>query len=167
MEPTTTTTLSQCERSHQRPRGGLESRLCALCGTHFDPVRTWGRYCSDLCRARATRKRNERIRQDAFNRLTRPLPFHQALPEPEQPIESVADERKRLGKQCDRILVRLRQGPATNRELSGIALKYTGRLSELKQKGHSISVIKRDYKTGLTLYELQPPAQRELEIANA
>lgn len=65
------------------------------------------------------------------------------------------EEMKRLSKQCQRIYERLQKGPATNAELSRIALKYTSRISDLRQ--HDINVVcsDRNYKTGLTLYELE------------
>ena len=50
------------------------------------------------------------------------------------PLNASVDARdaKRLAGQSLAIYERLRQGPATNAELSGISLKYTSRLSELK-----------------------------------
>jgi hypothetical protein len=41
------------------------------------------------------------------------------------------------------ILTRLRQGPATNVELAGLALKYTSRLSDLRANGHTIQADAR------------------------
>ena len=61
-------------------------------------------------------------------------------------------ERQRLSNQNARILARLQQGPATNRELSEMALKYTGRLSELRQAGFAVTAEKR--ANGLTVYRL-------------
>ena len=67
-------------------------------------------------------------------------------------------EQKRLSHQSARILARLEAGPATNRELAEIALKYTSRLSDLraylKPLGRSVEVIERDYATGRTVYGL-------------
>lgn len=54
--------------------------------------------------------------------------------------------------QLDRILGRLRQGPATNRELAKISLKYTGRVSDARSLGHVIEVEQRG--RGITLYSL-------------
>ena len=68
-----------------------------------------------------------------------------------------AVEAPRLSRQCRLILERLRTGPATNRELSGIALKYTGRLSELRQAGYDVRVIQRDHESGLNTYRLVEP----------
>ena len=67
-------------------------------------------------------------------------------------------ERVRLNRQCLEILALLGQRPATNRELSKIALKYTGRVSELRQAGHDVECYKRDKKTGLTWYRLKGAA---------
>lgn len=65
------------------------------------------------------------------------------------------DETARLSRQCQQILDRLRKGQASNRELAGYALKYTGRVSELREAGHDIQVVSRDRKTGLTYYALR------------
>jgi hypothetical protein len=64
-------------------------------------------------------------------------------------------ETPRLGKQCRAILERLRQGPATNRELAAISLKYTGRISDLRKSGFDIPSPKQDRKSGLAVYELR------------
>lgn len=69
-----------------------------------------------------------------------PLPFEQ--------------EQVRLSEQCGVILRRLECGPVTNSELSRIALKYTSRISDLRQKGYDIRVIHRDRTCGLTTYKL-------------
>ena len=64
-------------------------------------------------------------------------------------------EAPRLSRQCRLILERLRaNGTATNRELSEIALKYTGRLSELRQAGYDVRVVQRDHESGLNTYRL-------------
>ena len=64
------------------------------------------------------------------------------------------EEAPRLSRQCRDILMRLRQGTATNSELAGIALKYTGRISDLRAAGCVIDVIHRDHATGLVMYKL-------------
>ena len=70
-----------------------------------------------------------------------------------------AEEAPRLSRQCLAILDRLREGPATNRELATISLKYTGRLSEVRRylhfHGDDVVVVRRDYRSGLTLYALK------------
>ena len=63
-------------------------------------------------------------------------------------------ERTRLAGQAARILARLQAGPATNTELAAIALKYTGRISELRQAGYAIEVYDRDHTTGVCWYRL-------------
>jgi len=60
----------------------------------------------------------------------------------------------RLDSQCDRMLARLQKGPATNVELSGISLKYTSRVTDLRQLGHVIECEKR--VGGVTVYRLMP-----------
>lgn len=62
--------------------------------------------------------------------------------------------KQRLSKQCRTILQRLKNGPATNDELSLLARKYTGRLSDLRGAGCTITCFDQDHKTGLTHYRL-------------
>lgn len=63
-------------------------------------------------------------------------------------------EKPRLSHQCQLILERLKTGPATNMELSEIALKYTSRISDLRKSGFKVSVKDRDHETGCVTYEL-------------
>lgn len=70
-------------------------------------------------------------------------------------LDLFAKESKRLSKQCQAILARLRQGRSTNRELSELSLKYTSRISDLRKAGYQIEVVERDYETGRVLYELK------------
>lgn len=67
-------------------------------------------------------------------------------------------ETPRLSNQCRLILDRLREGNATNRELSQISLKYTGRVSDLRAAGYVIEVIARSHETGLNVYALKESA---------
>ena len=60
----------------------------------------------------------------------------------------------RLSRQCAAILARLEQGPATNDELSRIARKYTGRISDLRHAGYDVRCTSQDRTTGLAVYEL-------------
>lgn len=62
--------------------------------------------------------------------------------------------RPRLSRQCRAILDRLAQGPATNAELAGIALKYTSRLSDIRKAGYGINCTCLDARAGLYRYEL-------------
>lgn len=65
------------------------------------------------------------------------------------------DSQPRLNSQAMRMLDRLRQGRATNRELAAISLKYTSRLSDLRIAGYVIELVEHDFKSGLTVYELR------------
>jgi uncharacterized protein YmfQ (DUF2313 family) len=65
------------------------------------------------------------------------------------------EEARRLSGQCAAILQRLHQGPATNRELAGLSLKYTSRLSDLRAAGYDVRVVERDYASGRTVYRLE------------
>lgn len=58
----------------------------------------------------------------------------------------------RLTGQNAAILARLREGPATNRELAGYSLKYTSRLSDLRARGHEVTCVRGD--GGLNTYTL-------------
>lgn len=58
----------------------------------------------------------------------------------------------RLTGQNLRILNRLRLGPASNTELSGISLKYTSRISDLRKHGFDIEC--RRQAGGWNLYYL-------------
>jgi hypothetical protein len=60
----------------------------------------------------------------------------------------------RLSTQNLSVLVRLQQGPVSNRELVGFALKYTSRLSDLRKAGWDIRIIERDHATGRVVYQL-------------
>ena len=66
-------------------------------------------------------------------------------------------ERPRLSRQCVDILMRLLEGEASNKELSGIALKYTGRLSDLRASGIPVSITRRNHETGEVWYRLDDP----------
>lgn len=72
----------------------------------------------------------------------------------EQMVLMLQPERARLSNQCSMILGRLMQGRATNRELSGIALNYRARISELRQLGHDIRVVLHNRATGFAQYAL-------------
>ena len=54
----------------------------------------------------------------------------------------VREERPRLTGQNLAILERLQRGPATNRELAQISLKYTSRVSDLRAAGYRVVVVK-------------------------
>lgn len=76
-------------------------------------------------------------------------------------------EKFRLSRQCQAILTRLEVGRASNRELSGIALKYTSRISDLRDHGWNVQMVEEDRASGLNWYALVPvstavPQQVEL-----
>jgi hypothetical protein len=71
-----------------------------------------------------------------------------------------AIERPRLSRQCAAILARLEQGPATNRDLAGLSLKYTSRISDLRKAGYQVAVTDRDHGSGRTVYALIPQTER-------
>ena len=62
-------------------------------------------------------------------------------------------EAKRLQSQTERIVTRLRKGPAYNFELAEIAIKYTGRISDLRKLGYKIT-CRRGEIGGITEYDL-------------
>jgi hypothetical protein len=71
---------------------------------------------------------------------------------------SLDSEAPRLSKQCAAILERLRLGPASNGELASIALKYTGRISDLRAAGFSIKVTEHNRHSGYVVYALERAA---------
>jgi hypothetical protein len=74
-------------------------------------------------------------------------------PSPRDPSVSES-EKPRLANQNAAVLARLKAGPATNRELAMLALKYTSRISDLRAAGHVIRPIKKNRVTGETTYQL-------------
>ena len=66
-----------------------------------------------------------------------------------------AADRDRLRGQCLAIYDRLRRGPATNVELAAISLKYTSRVSDLRDNGFVITCVRGE--GGLTTYTLGAP----------
>lgn len=72
-------------------------------------------------------------------------------------IRDSADE-PRLSRQCQEILNRLKQGPATNDELSRISRKYTSRISDLRANGIPVVLKSWDHKTGVTIYAMEESA---------
>lgn len=88
------------------------------------------------------------------------LPLFDQTPAPYRPYQSIpahveAEAQPRLSRQNQAVLARLQRGPATNRELAEIALKYTGRISELRDAGYDVVLVSEDRKTGLAVYELR------------
>ena len=64
-------------------------------------------------------------------------------------------EYKRLSRQCEQILERLKSGPATNAELAAISLNYTARVSDLRVAGWDVPVVSQDRRSGVTIYALR------------
>jgi hypothetical protein len=60
----------------------------------------------------------------------------------------------RISRQCRLIVDRLRRGRATNAELAVIALKYSGRISEIRQAGYDVRCVSHDHATGVAVYAL-------------
>lgn len=71
-------------------------------------------------------------------------------------------DRPRLSTQAQAILDRLRSGPATNKELAQIALKYTSRISDCRAAGHKIEVVAKD--GGTVTYRLFGAQRRRIEF---
>lgn len=143
--PKTGTASDSCERSQswavQGPRMAI---VCAECGIECHPKHPRGRFCRDACRAK--HQRREIKAQLEAAKSPQAVLF---------PVEAPANPQDaRLSRQCDRILALLERGPVTNRALAAISLKYTGRISELRERGYRIAVISQDRKTGLTTYAL-------------
>jgi hypothetical protein len=59
----------------------------------------------------------------------------------------------RVSRQALAVLDRLRRGPATNRELLDVAIRYGSRIHDLRKAGYTIDK-QEDHKTGLTTYKL-------------
>lgn len=76
-----------------------------------------------------------------------------------------AADVSRLSAQCAEILRRLAQGPATNRELATVALKYTSRVSDLREAGWDIACDRLD--GGLTRYQLLGRLKPQLDLFGA
>lgn len=82
-----------------------------------------------------------------------PLFDQPVAPRPRK-LSPVAQERQRLSRQNAAVLERLRQGPVTNRELAGISLNHTARISELRRAGHRVEKVSHDHASGLVTYRL-------------
>jgi len=80
------------------------------------------------------------------------FPSPRSIPPTDPQVELI--ETPRLRGQNAAILERLQQGPATNRELSGLSLKYTSRISDLRAAGYTVD-CSQDKATGLNVYTLE------------
>lgn len=63
-------------------------------------------------------------------------------------------EPPRLSPQAARVLDRLAKGPATNRELSQIALSYRRRIADIRQNDIEVEIIRKE-KNGINTYALK------------
>lgn len=61
-----------------------------------------------------------------------------------------------LSEQCEAIYARLKQGPATSKELAALSLKYTSRASDLRKYGIKVKCEKR--ADGVWVYSLEAKA---------
>lgn len=71
-------------------------------------------------------------------------------------------DHKRLSRQCADILAMLRRGSCTNRELAAVSLKYTSRVSDLRDAGYVIECERLD--GGLTRYRLVRGQSEQLTL---
>lgn len=82
------------------------------------------------------------------------------LPQDSHVVEPA--EVRRLAGQNLRLLLRLREGPATRRELTAIALNPTARVSDLRKAGYDIRVTERR-ESGWSIYVLcAEPTKRQV-----
>ena len=94
------------------------------------------------------------VRQATFGFAAGELPAVSRARDPETSKVAERDLNRsgRRPTQIDALLGRLRLGPATNRELVGIAINYRARVSDARSLGHVIEVEPAD--GGLTVYRL-------------
>ncbi len=74
---------------------------------------------------------------------------------PYAPTVKNQTEQVRLSRQCVKVLERLKAGPATNRELSGISLQYCTPIRQLRLAGYKIPPPEQNHETGLSIYHLE------------
>jgi hypothetical protein len=66
------------------------------------------------------------------------------------------EERARRTSAKERVLARLRLGPATNIQLNELCYRYGARILELRRAGYDIET--RPIEAGVYQYTLKPPA---------
>lgn len=94
--------------------------------------------------------------------MTQPTLFDRVNPEPcREPLSAYsayaseqAQEQARWESAADRVLARLQQGPATNLELITICQRISGRIYDLRRRGHIIAVDA--LQPGVYRYTLTP-----------
>ena len=74
---------------------------------------------------------------------------------PFDPHVAPREKKIRLSRQCKEILDRLRQGPATQRELMMIASQYNARIFALRGEGYNIPSPEQNHKTGISIYHIE------------
>jgi hypothetical protein len=74
-------------------------------------------------------------------------------------------EGERYHYQRTRILAALREGPVNSRQLSAIALRYSSRIHELRQRGYTIT-LRRHAGKGF-VYTLHETARERVRAAAA
>ena len=72
-------------------------------------------------------------------------------------VTGPAEAKPRLSRQALAILARLQRGPASNRDLCSLSLKYTGRISDLRANGYQVECFGQNHKTGEAWYRLSSP----------
>jgi hypothetical protein len=70
-----------------------------------------------------------------------------------KPEPQVVAEKKRCATNYDKVLARLRQGPATNVELNAICFRYGGRLHEMRENG--LTILTQRHHNGIYVYTLK------------
>lgn len=128
--------------------------LCAPC-----------RVCLELLRARGATMANGVPLPDAraFLGKGHSMTGHPRRPAPPEQIEigqelehlAQVDEVKRTSSQREQVLLRLRRGRASGAELERVGgRRFSARIHELRQAGHTIVLVERSRATGATVYEL-------------
>jgi hypothetical protein len=74
--------------------------------------------------------------------------------EPVDPRVKGSVEEPRLSRQSLEMLARLKEGPATNAQLTTIAQRFGARIHDLRAAGFQVEITHRDRETGLTTYAL-------------
>ena len=109
----------------QVPGNGVTRQQCPQCGIWWEIRRTNQRYCSEVCKNRAYNASHPVVRQARLDFTPAARELGAAL-------------RGRETK-AQRILDRLKQGPANSLELLRVGgIRYSARIHELRKQGHRI-----------------------------
>ena len=104
---------------------------CPVCGIPYEVRRTGQRYCSAVCKDREYNRMHPVVRQAR-------LDFTPAASE-------LAHALRGRETKAERILARLKQGPATTWELAMTGgIRFGARLLELRRAGHRITTEERE-----------------------